>query len=122
MAFNNLLLAVTLTVLWPLGLMGLLAAAEWLERRTMAAEEVVSRRLRATAGGPPTAVEAGVVEAPVDVDTAIAAWPVADRSPADGDAAAAAGGRPAARRAVGGGRHLRREGGGRGGGRHERRG
>jgi hypothetical protein len=123
MSFNNLLLAVTLTVLWPLGLMGLLAAAEWLERRTMAAEEVVSRRLRATAGGPPAAVEAGVVEEPVDVDTAVASWPVADRSPAaDGGAEVAAGGRPAARRAGGGGRHLRREGGGRGGGRHERRG
>lgn len=130
MSFNNLLLAVTLTVLWPLGLMGVLAAAEWLERRTMAAEEVVSRRLRATAGGPPAAVEAGVVEEPVDVDTAVASWPVADRSPtedrsltADGGAEVAAGGRPAAtRRAGGGGRHLRREGGGRGGGRHERRG
>jgi hypothetical protein len=123
MSFNNLLLAVTLTVLWPLGLMGVLAAAEWLERRTLAAEEVVSSRLRTTAGRPPAAVEAGAVEEPVDVDTAVASWPVADRSlTADGGAEAAAGGRPAARRAGGGGRHLRRDGGGRGGGRHERRG
>jgi hypothetical protein len=129
MSLNNLLLAVTLTVLWPLGLMGVLAAAEWLERRTMAAEEVVSRRLRATAGRPPAPVGTGVVEEPVDVDTAVASWPVADRSPtvdrsptADGGVEAAAGGRPAVRRVGGGGRHLRREAGGRGGGRHERRG
>jgi hypothetical protein len=52
MPFNNLLLALALTVLWPLGLMVLLAAAEWLERRTLAPVEVVPRRLRPAAGAP----------------------------------------------------------------------
>ena len=61
MSFNNLLLAVTLTVLWPLGLMGVLAAAEWLERRTLAAE-FAPRRLRPMASTPPEAVETEVVE------------------------------------------------------------
>src|SRR5918992_1045962 len=36
MLFSNLLVAIGLTVLFPLGLMGLLAAGEWLERRTLA--------------------------------------------------------------------------------------
>jgi len=46
MLFSNLLVALALTVLFPLGLMGVLAASEWLERRTLAAEEVLPRRLR----------------------------------------------------------------------------
>jgi hypothetical protein len=36
MLFSNLLVAIALTVLFPLGLMGMLAAGEWLERRTLA--------------------------------------------------------------------------------------
>ena len=133
MSFNNLLLALALTVLWPLGLMGLLAAAEWLERRTLAPVEVAPRRPRPAAGDaaetmPSAAVPAELVQEDAD-DLATAAWPAAevrglpggaqgpvsldDRDVADGE-------RLLARRA-GGGRHLRRDGGGRGGGRHERR-
>jgi hypothetical protein len=62
MLFSNLLVAIALTVLFPLGLMGMLAAGEWLERRTLAAEEVVPRRLRRMDGKPPEAVEAMVLE------------------------------------------------------------
>jgi hypothetical protein len=134
MPFNNLLLALALTVLWPLGLMGLLAAAEWLERRTLAPVEVVPRRLRPAVGAPaetmpPAAVPAEPVQEDVD-DVATATWPAAgvqglpgeahgpvsldDRDVTDGE-------RLLARRPGGGGRHLRRPDGGRGGGRHERR-
>ena len=135
MSFNNLLLAVALTVLWPLGLMGVLAAAEWLERRTLTAREVVPRRPRPGASTPPETAQAGMAEvaeaAEADAGVAAASWAVADRSspgeaqgPVSSDSAAEAadGERLAARRALGGGRHLRRAGGGRGGGRHERRG
>ncbi len=62
MLFSNLLVAIALTVLFPLGLMGMLAASEWLERRTLAAEEVLPRRLRSMDGKPPEAVEAMVLE------------------------------------------------------------
>jgi hypothetical protein len=62
MLFSNLLVAIALTVLFPLGLMGVLAAGEWLERRTLAAEEVVPRRLRRMDSKPPEAVEAMVLE------------------------------------------------------------
>jgi hypothetical protein len=137
MAFNNLLLAVALTVLWPLGLMGVLAAAEWLERRTLTGTEIPPRRLRPAAGTPPELVPAempgiaGAAEvAEADAGVAGAPWPVAGRDAPSGargavfpDAAADAadGERLAARRPAAGGRHLRRAGGGRGG-RHERRG
>jgi hypothetical protein len=62
MLFSNLLVAIALTVLFPLGLMGMLAASEWLERRTLAAEEVVPRRLRRMDSKPPEAVDAMVLE------------------------------------------------------------
>jgi hypothetical protein len=62
MLFSNLLVAIAFTVLFPLGLMGMLAAGEWLERRTLAAEEVVPRRLRRMDSKPPEAVEAMVLE------------------------------------------------------------
>ena len=62
MLFSNLLVAIALTVLFPLGLMGMLAVGEWLERRTLAAEEVVPRRLRRMDSKPPEAVEAMVLE------------------------------------------------------------
>ena len=62
MLFSNLLVAIALTVLFPLGLMGMLAAGEWLERRTLAAEEILPRRLRRMDGKPPEAVEAMVLE------------------------------------------------------------
>jgi hypothetical protein len=62
MLFSNLLVAIALTVLFPLGLMGMLAAGEWLERRTLATEEVVPRRLRRMDSKPPEAVEAMVLE------------------------------------------------------------
>ena len=62
MLFSNLLVAIALTVLFPLGLMGVLAASEWLERRTLAAEDVLPRRLRRMDAEPPEAVEAMVLE------------------------------------------------------------
>jgi hypothetical protein len=126
MLFNNLLLALALTVLWPLGLMGVLAAAEWLERRTLTAREIAPRRLRSPADTPPAPVQAGTAEA-AGVDAGLPApWAVASQSapgpasaPGTFDGGSAADGeRAAARRPVGGGRHLRRAGGGR----HERRG
>jgi hypothetical protein len=130
MSFNNLLLALALTVLWPLVLMGMLAAAEWLERRTLNGGEVAPRGLRPVLSAPPEPAQAGG-----DGDLP-AAWAVASRNapgaaagglpeeapgrePFDGGADAAERERVAARRAAGGGgRHLRRGGGGR----HERRG
>src|SRR4029453_8284273 len=62
MLFSNLLVAIAFTVLFPLGLMGVLAAGEWLERRTLAAEEILPRRLRRMDSKPPEAVEAMVLE------------------------------------------------------------
>jgi hypothetical protein len=133
MSFNNLLLALALTVLWPLVLMGMLAAAEWLERRTLTAREAAPRGLRPALSAPPEPAQAGVAGADAGLP---AAWAVAsrsapggaagglpdeapDREPFDGGADAAERERVVARRAVGGGgRHLRRGGGGR----HERRG
>jgi hypothetical protein len=133
MSFNNLLLALALTVLWPLVLMGVLAAAEWLERRTLTARELAPRGLRPAASTPEPlkAAMAAMAEGAegAEADTgASASWAVTDRaapggtpggSPDGGGAEPAEGDRVAARRPFGGGgRHLRRAGGGR----HERRG
>jgi hypothetical protein len=140
MSFNNLLLALALTVLWPLVLMGMLAAAEWLERRTLTAGEVAPGGLRPALSAPPEPAQAGMAGgAEADAGVLAASWPAAGRSAPGG----AQGGSPdgargvapgqgafeggddaerervVARRAFGGGgRHLRRAGGGR----HERRG
>jgi hypothetical protein len=117
MLFSNLLVALALTVLFPLGLMGMLAASEWLERRTLATEEVVPRRLRRMDRKPPEAVEAMVLEETAHVVAQY--WSATGRptppATANGDRPPAAQ-RPAARPANGGGRHLRRPAG-----RHERR-
>jgi hypothetical protein len=126
MLFSNLLVAIGLTVLFPLGLMGLLAAGEWLERRTLAAEEVVPRRLRRMDTQPPEAVEAMVLEETAHVVAEY--WSATGRPappvPPNGDRPApgpppAPGLRPAGR-SGNGGRHLRRPAPGRAG-RHERR-
>jgi hypothetical protein len=124
MAFNNLLLALALTVLWPLVLMGLLAGAEWVERRTLNGGEAAPRGLRPALSAPPEPAQA-------DAGVPTASWPAAGRgapggSPDGPPGRGAFGGdegaereRVVARRAFGGGgRHLRRAGGGR----HERRG
>ena len=127
MLFSNLLVAIALTVLFPLGLMGVLAASEWLERRTLAAEEVLPRRLRRMDGKPPEAVEAMVLEETAQVVAQY--WSATGRSASDAPAAGApSNGAPsngAPPQAVpapanGGGRHLRRAAPGRAG-RHERR-
>jgi hypothetical protein len=119
MLFSNLLVAIALTVLFPLGLMGMLAASEWLERRTLAAEEVVPRRLRSMDGKPPEAVEAMVLEETAHVVAQY--WSATGRSAseamANGDPAPAT---PAQTAPNNGGRHLRRAAPGRAG-RHERR-
>ena len=130
MLFSNLLVAIALTVLFPLGLMGVLAATEWLERRTLAAEEVVPRRLQRMDGKPPEAVEAMVLEETAHVVAQY--WSATGRPPSEappngvpaGEAPANGAIRPAAPApaapANGGGRHLRRAAPGRAG-RHERR-
>jgi hypothetical protein len=119
MLFSNLLVAIALTVLFPLGLMGMLAASEWFERRTLAAEEVVPRRLRSMDGKPPEAVEAMVLEETAHVVAQY--WSATGRSAseamANGDPAPAT---PAQTAPTNGGRHLRRAAPGRAG-RHERR-
>jgi hypothetical protein len=115
MLFSNLLVAIALTVLFPLGLMGLLAAGEWLERRTLATEEVMPRRLRRMDSKPPEEVEALVVEETAHVVAQY--WSATGRpapAPTNGDGPA-----PATRNGSGG-RHLRRPAQGRGG-RHARR-
>ena len=122
MLFSNLLVALALTVLFPLGLMGMLAAGEWLERRTLAAEEVLPRRLRRMDSKPPEAVEAMVLEETAHV---VAQYWSATGRPAS-QAPMAGGDRPAAAPAPepsrngNGGRHARRTAPGRGG-RHARR-
>ncbi len=127
MLFSNLLVAIALTVLFPLGLMGVLAASEWLERRTLAAEEILPRRLRRMDGKPPEEVEAMVLEETAQVVAQY--WSATGRSASDAPAAGApSNGAPsngAPPQAVpapanGGGRHLRRAAPGRAG-RHERR-
>jgi hypothetical protein len=127
MLFSNLLVAIALTVLFPLGLMGMLAASEWLERRTLAAEEVVPRRLRSMDDKPPEAVEAMVLEETAQVVAQY--WSATGRpasgAPAPGSVPAANNGDrpapvPAPGRDANGGRHLRRVVAGRAG-RHERR-
>jgi hypothetical protein len=126
MLFSNLLVAIALTVLFPLGLMGMLAAGEWLERRTLAAEEVLPRRLRRMDSKPPEAVEAMVLEETAHVVAQY--WSATGRpapeTPAPQAAAPQAntnGDQPAARsRDANGGRHARRVVPGRAG-RHERR-
>jgi hypothetical protein len=132
MLFSNLLVAIALTVLFPLGLMGVLAASEWLERRTLAAEEVLPRRLRRMDGKPPEAVEAMVLEETAQVVAQY--WSATGRPVSDAPAGGAPPNGPpsngppsngAPPQAVpaptnGGGRHLRRVAPGRAG-RHERR-
>jgi hypothetical protein len=122
MLFSNLLVAIALTVLFPLGLMGMLAASEWLERRTLAAEEVVPRRLRRMDRVPPEAVEAQVVEETAHVVAQY--WSATGRpapeAPSPAPEASTNGDRPATRSRNGGGRHARRIVPGRAG-RHERR-
>jgi hypothetical protein len=122
MLFSNLAVAIALTVLFPLGLMGLLAAGEWLERRTLATEEVVPRRLRRMDTKPPEAVEAMVLEETAHVVAQY--WSATGRpvSEAPAPEAVSNGDQPATRaRSNGnGGRHLRRPAPGRAG-RHERR-
>jgi hypothetical protein len=115
MLFSNLLVALALTVLFPLGLMGMLAAGEWLERRTLAAEEVLPRRLRRMDGKPPEAVEAMVLEETAHV---VAQYWSATGRPAGEPPAPAPQPGPAGN--GNGGRHLRRPAPGRAG-RHERR-
>jgi len=112
MLFSNLLVAVALTVLFPLGLMGVLAAGEWLERRTLAAEEILPRRLRRMDSKPPEAVEAMVLEETAHVVAQY--WSATGRQPSPGLEPARNG------NGNGGGRHLRRPAPGRAG-RHERR-
>ena len=116
MLFSNLLVAIALTVLFPLGLMGVLAASEWLERRTLAAEEILPRRLRRMDGKPPEAVEAMVLEETAQVVTEY--WSATGRRVGDAPSNGAPPKTPAP--ANGGGRHLRRATPGRAG-RHERR-
>jgi hypothetical protein len=126
MLFSNLLVAIALTVLVPLGLMGMLAASEWLERRTLAAEEVLPRRLRRMDAKAPEAVEAMVLEETAHVVAEY--WSATGRRAGEASTNGARAQTPPAQpapaqptRANGGGRHLRRTGLGSRPGRHERR-
>jgi hypothetical protein len=117
--FSNLPMALALTIVWPLVLLGVLAGCEWLERRTLLPEEVVPRRLRRMADQPPEALEAIVLEETAQVVAEY--WSATGRSL---DATATAvDGQPVPRAAPArrSGRHARRwvPSGGRG--RHERR-
>lgn len=67
MLFGNLLFAIALTVVWPLWMLGLLAACAWLERRTLIPDEVVPRRIQRMDGSTPEAVEAMVFQETDDV-------------------------------------------------------
>jgi hypothetical protein len=98
MLFSNLLFAVALTVVWPLGMLGLLAFCAWLERRTLVVEEVIPRRLRRMEGRPPEDVEAMV-----DAETSelIARYWSTPTHPYLGTAPSPNGRRPAAERAQG---------------------
>ena len=119
MLFSNLLVAIALTVLFPLGLMGMLAAGEWLERRTLAAEEVLPRRLRRMDGKPPEAVEAMVLEETAHVVAQY--WSATGRPAPEVPAPEAAVPEvPVPEAPANGGRHARRVVPGRAG-RHERR-
>jgi hypothetical protein len=123
MLFSNLLVAIALTVLFPLGLMGMLAASEWLERRTLATEEVVPRRLRRMDSKPPEAVEAMVLEETAHVVAqywSATGRPASEAPMPNGDHPAPDPAAPAASRNGNGGRHARRATPGRGG-RHARR-
>jgi hypothetical protein len=71
MLFGNLLFAIALTVVWPLWMLGLLAACAWLERRTLIPEEVVPRRIQRMDGSTPEAVEAMVFQ---ETDDVVAAY------------------------------------------------
>jgi hypothetical protein len=123
MLFSNLLVVIALTVLFPLGLMGMLAAGEWLERRTLATDEVVPRRFRRMERKPPEAVEAMVLEETAHV---VAQYWSATGRPASEAPTATNGDHPAGAPAPApapsrnGGRHARRAAPGRGG-RHVRR-
>jgi hypothetical protein len=102
--------------------MGVLAASEWLERRTLAADQILPRRLRRMDGKPPEAVEAMVLEETAQVVAQY--WSATGRPASDAPTAGAPpnGAPPQAvpAPANGGGRHLRRAAPGRAG-RHERR-
>jgi hypothetical protein len=54
-------------VVWPLWMLGLLAACAWLERRTLLPDEVVPRRIQRMDGSTPEAVEAMVFQETDDV-------------------------------------------------------
>jgi hypothetical protein len=93
MLFANLLFAIVLTVVWPLGMLGLLAACAWLERRTLIPEEVVPRRIRRMERSTPEAVEAMVFQ---ETDDVVAAYWSSPDHPYIGAAVSANGqGRPA---------------------------
>jgi hypothetical protein len=89
MLLSNLLIAIAITTLWPLGLLGLLAACEWLERRTLVPMEVVPRLIKRMETKPPEAVEAMVLEETAQVVAAY--WSSTGRPLRTGDAPAANG-------------------------------
>lgn len=89
MLLSNLLIAIAITILWPLGLLGLLAACEWLERRTLVPMEVVPRLIKRMESKPPEAVEAMVLEETAQVVAAY--WSSTGRPLRTGDAPAANG-------------------------------
>jgi hypothetical protein len=65
--FSNVPLILLLVVAWPLVLLGLVVACEWLERRTLAPKAVVPRRLRRMRRAEPEQVERMILGETADV-------------------------------------------------------
>ena len=93
MLFSNLLIAIALTTLWPIGLLGVLAACAWLERRTLIPEEVVPRRVRRLEAKPAEAADATVPEETAQVVSAYSSVTVGHPPPV-GEGSAANGWHP----------------------------
>ena len=55
--FSNVPLILLLVVTWPIILLGLVVACEWLERRTLAPKAIVPRRMRRMKRAEPEQVE-----------------------------------------------------------------
>jgi hypothetical protein len=117
MVFSNLPMALALTIVWPLVLLGVLAGCGWLERRTLLPEEVVPRRLRRMEHETPEAVEAAVLDETAQV---VAEYWAATGRPLDVAASTDGQAAPKQLPASRSGRHARRRAPTAGRGRHER--
>jgi hypothetical protein len=65
--FSNVPLILLLVITWPLLLLGLVVACEWLEQRTLAPKVIVPRRWRRMRRAPPEKIEQMVSRETADV-------------------------------------------------------